>query len=117
MRWSTILLIILFFSNDCLSQEVQKISSEPVVQQPVKDSLRKNILITVDKGDKIYLGSNEIFPSMLDSVLKIKIDSLKTQTYTPFVVISADRSATYGAVYTIMTSAKRAGARVSVTVK
>jgi biopolymer transport protein ExbD len=79
--------------------------------------VKQNIVISIDKDQKIYLGQNQIDFSQLDSVLKFQVNKMRATVDSPSVVINADTVSYYGEVFKIMQSAKRAGARVVANVK
>lgn len=78
---------------------------------------KQNIVISINKEQKIYLGQRLIDISEVDSLLKEEVSKTRNTIDTPSVVINADTSAFYGEVFRIMQSAKRAGARVVANVK
>ncbi len=79
--------------------------------------VKQNIVISIDKDQKIYLGQSQIDFSQLDSVLKMQVIKMRATVDSPSVVINADTVSYYGEVFKIMQSAKRAGARVVANVK
>jgi len=79
--------------------------------------VKQNIVVSIDKEQKIYLGQNAIDINNLDSLLKYEVTKMRAVVDTPSVVINADTTAYYGEVFRIMQSAKRAGARVVANVK
>ncbi len=79
--------------------------------------VKQNIVVSIDKDQKIYIGQNQIQENQLDSVLKFQVTKMRALVDTPSVVINADTSSYYGQVFKIMQSAKRAGARVVANVK
>ncbi len=78
---------------------------------------KQNIVISIDKEQKIYLGQRRIEIGQIDSLLKFEIGRLRATVDTPSVVINADTASLYGEVFHIMQSAKRAGAKVVANVK
>ena len=78
---------------------------------------KQNIVISINKEQKIFLGQRAIDISEVDSLLKEEVARTRNTIDTPSVVINADTSAYYGEVFHIMQSAKRAGARVVANVK
>ncbi len=78
---------------------------------------KQNIVISINKEQKIFLGQRAIDISDIDSLLKEEVSRTRNTIDTPSVVINADTSAFYGEVFRIMQSAKRAGARVVANVK
>jgi biopolymer transport protein ExbD len=79
--------------------------------------VKQNIVVTIDKDQKIYMGQNQIDENQLDSILKFQVNKMRAAVDTPSVVINADTVSYYGQVFRIMQSAKRAGARVVANVK
>lgn len=78
---------------------------------------KQNIVVTVDKNHQYYLGSQAIDATMLDTLLKVKIEASRRLVDTPSVVVNADTSAFYGEVFRIMNVAKKHGAKVVAHVK
>jgi len=78
---------------------------------------KQNIVVTIDKDQKFYLGQKEIPAIYLDSFIKTEVDRVRLQVDTPSVVINADTISYYGEVFRIMQSAKRAGAKVVANVR
>ena len=79
--------------------------------------VKQNIVVSIDKDQKIYIGQNMIEENQLDSVLKFQVNKMRATIDTPSVVINADTVSYYGQVFRIMQAAKRAGARVVANVK
>ena len=83
-----------------------------------KDSRAKqDIVVSIDKEQRFFLGGTPIPYEMVDSVIARSIIEAKQKIDTPSVVINADTSAYYGEVFRIMRVAKRNGARVAALVK
>ena len=78
---------------------------------------KQNIVISINKEQKVFLGQRMIDISQIDSLLKEQVGKLRSTVDTPSVVINADTSSYYGEVFRIMQSAKRAGAKVVANVK
>ena len=78
---------------------------------------KQNIVVSINKEQKIFLGQRAIDISQVDSLLKEEVAKNRSNVDTPSVVINADTSAFYGEVFHIMQSAKKAGARVVANVK
>jgi biopolymer transport protein ExbD len=78
---------------------------------------KQNIVVSIDKDQKFYIGQKEIPPAMLDSFIKREVDRVKLQVDTPSVVINADTISYYGEVFRLMQSAKKAGAKVVANVR
>lgn len=83
-----------------------------------KDSRAKqDIIVTIDKDQKFYIGQSLIPNEAIDSFLKESIIRAKEKVDTPSVVINADTIAFYGEVFRIMRVAKYNGAKVAALVK
>ncbi len=112
-----LLFILLFFFlivSTLANPNVVKVNNP----KGTKDTKAKqNIVISINKEQKIFLGQRAIDISQVDSLLKEEISKTHSTIDTPSVVINADTSAFYGEVFHIMQSAKRAGARVVANVK
>jgi biopolymer transport protein ExbD len=78
---------------------------------------KQNIVVTIDKNQKFYIGQKEVPTGLLDSFIKREVDRARLQIDTPSVVINADTISYYGEVFRIMQSAKRAGAKVVANVR
>lgn len=78
---------------------------------------KQNIVVTVDKDQKFYIGTTEIPFFQLDTLLTQAIQTARQSIDSPSVVINADTSAYYGEVFRIMRLAKRNGAKVAALVK
>jgi biopolymer transport protein ExbD len=78
---------------------------------------KQNIVVSIDKDQKFYIGQKEIQPSLIDSFIKKEVDRARLTIDTPSVVINADTISYYGEVFRIMQSAKRAGAKVVANVR
>jgi biopolymer transport protein ExbD len=78
---------------------------------------KQNIVVTVDKEQKFYIGTQMVPTQDLDTVLTHAIINARQSIDSPSVVINADTSAYYGEVFRIMRLAKRNGAKVAALVK
>ena len=78
---------------------------------------KQNIVVTVDKDQKFYIGTAFVPSEQLDTVLKQAIITARQTIDSPSVVINADTVAMYGEVFRIMRLAKRNGAKVAALVK
>lgn len=109
-----ILLLFFLIVSTLANPNVVRVNN-PKGQKDTK--AKQNIVVSIDKDQKIYLGQTMIDASMLDSLLKMEVDKAKPLIDTPSVVINADTISHYGEVFRIMQSAKRAGAKVVANVK
>jgi biopolymer transport protein ExbD len=78
---------------------------------------KQNIIVSIDKDQKFYIGQKEVPTSLIDSFIKREVDKARLSVDTPSVVINADTISYYGEVFRIMQSAKRAGAKVVANVR
>jgi biopolymer transport protein ExbD len=78
---------------------------------------KQNIVVTVDKDQQFYIGTQMIPSAQLDTLLTQAIIAARQSVDSPSVVINADTSAYYGEVFRIMRLAKRNGAKVAALVK
>ena len=78
---------------------------------------KQNIVVTVDKDQQFYIGTQLIPSEQLDTLLTQAIVTARQAVDSPSVVINADTSAYYGEVFRIMRLAKRNGAKVAALVK
>lgn len=78
---------------------------------------KQNIVVSIDKEQKIYIGQKPVDINMLDTLLKQEVQKARASIDTPSVVINADTISYYGEVFRIMQAAKRAGAKVVANVK
>lgn len=112
-----ILFILLFFFliiSTMANPNVVKVNNP----KGVKDTKTKqNIVVSIDKDQKIYIGQRMIDEANLDSLLTAEVQRNQSTVDTPSVVINADTISYYGQVFRIMQSAKKAGARVVANVK
>lgn len=78
---------------------------------------KQNIVVSIDKENKIYIGQLLIPEMALDSVIKVEVDKVRKFIDTPSVVINADTISYTGGFFKVMTSAKKAGAKIVANVK
>jgi len=78
---------------------------------------KQNIVVSIDKDQKYYIGTTKVDNTMIDSLLSQAINKQKATVDTPTVVINEDTTAYYGEVFRIMRLSKRSGAKVVANVK
>lgn len=78
---------------------------------------KQNIVVSIDKDNRMFLGQQEIAEYALDSVIKVEVDKVKSFIDTPSVVINADTVSYTGGFFKVMGAAKKAGAKVVANVK
>jgi biopolymer transport protein ExbD len=112
-----ILFILLFFFlivSTLANPNIVKVNN-PAGKKDTK--AKQNIVISIDKDQKVYLGQKQIELSMIDTILRAEVMKQRSFIDTPSVVVNADTSSYYGEVFRVMQSAKRAGAKVVAIVK
>lgn len=112
-----ILFILLFFFlivSTLANPNIVKVNN-PAGKKDTK--AKQNIVISIDKDQKLYLGQKLIDINMIDTILRAEVAKQRAFIDTPSVVVNADTSSYYGEVFRVMQSAKRAGARVVAIVK
>jgi biopolymer transport protein ExbD len=77
----------------------------------------QNIVVTVTKDQKVYLGTKQIDMAYIDSLLKQEVENTRKYVDTPTVVMNIDTSAYYGQAFKIMEAAKRAKAKLAANIK
>lgn len=112
-----ILFILLFFFlivSTLANPNIVKVNN-PAGKKDTKG--KQNIVISIDKNQKLYLGQKLIDINMIDTILRAEVMKQRAFVDTPSVVVNADTSSYYGEVFRVMQSAKRAGAKVVAIVK
>ena len=109
-----ILLMFFLITTTMANPNVVKVS----VPKGTKDTKAKqNIVISINKDQKFFIGQRLVDPSLLDSLIKKEIERVRPIVDTPTVVINADTIAYYGEVFRIMRIAKNNKAKVVANVK
>jgi biopolymer transport protein ExbD len=109
-----ILLMFFLITTTMANPNVVKVS----VPKGTKDTKAKqNIVISINKDQKFYIGQRPVDPLLLDSLIKKEIERVRPTVDTPTVVINADTVAYYGEVFRIMRIAKNNKAKVVANVK
>jgi len=110
-----ILLMFFLITTTMANPNVVKVNNP----RGTKDTKAKqNIVVSIDKDQKIFLGQKLIDMNNIDTILNHEIARIrKSPLDTPSVVVNADTISYYGEVFRIMQAAKRAGAKVVANVK
>ena len=77
----------------------------------------QNIVVTVTKDQKVFIGTQQIDMLYIDSLLKKEVEDIRKFVDTPTVILNVDTAAYYGQAFKIMEAAKRAKARLAANVK
>jgi biopolymer transport protein ExbD len=78
---------------------------------------KQNIVVSIDKNNKIFIGTRQVPEYMLDSAIKLEVNKAKLSIDTPSVVVNADTISYTGGFFKVLASAKKAGAKVVANVK
>lgn len=109
-----ILLMFFLIISTMANPNVVKVN----VPKGTKDTKAKqNIVVSIDKEQRFFVGQKQVDPSLLDSFIKKEVDRVRPIVDTPTVVINADTIAYYGEVFRIMRIAKNNKAKVVANVK
>jgi len=79
--------------------------------------VNQNIVVTVTKDQKVYIGTQLVDMRYIDSLLKKEVDLNRKYIDTPTVVLNVDTAAFYGRAFRIMEAAKRARAKLAANIK
>ena len=109
-----ILLMFFLLVSTLANPNVVKVSN-PKGKSDTKVS--QNIIVTVTKDQKVFIGTQQINMLYIDSLLKKEIEKDKRFIDTPTVVMNVDTSAYYGMAFKIMEAAKRAKAKLAANIK
>ncbi len=109
-----ILLMFFLLISTLANPNVVKVSN-PKGKSDTKVS--QNIIITVTKDQKVFIGTQQIEMMYIDSLLKKEIERDKRFIDTPTVVMNIDTSAYYGMAFKIMEAAKRNKAKLAANIK
>ena len=77
----------------------------------------QNIVVTVTKDQKVFIGTKQIDMMYIDSLLKKEVENTKKYVDTPTVILNVDTAAFYGQAFKIMEATKRAKAKLAANVK
>lgn len=109
-----ILLLFFLIVSTLANPNVIKVNN-PKAAKDTK--VKQNVVVSIDKDQKIYIGQKEVEPGFLDSAIHAAVLKSIVGKDTPSVVINADTIAYYGEVFRIMQSAKKTGAKVVANVQ
>ena len=79
--------------------------------------VNQNIVVTVTKEQKVFIGTQQIDIRDIDSLLKKEIDHNRKYIDTPTVVLNVDTAAYYGEAFKIMEATKKAKAKLAANIK
>jgi biopolymer transport protein ExbD len=109
-----ILLMFFLLVSTLANPNVVKVSNP---KGKSESKVSQNIVVTVTKDQKVFIGTQQIEMMYIDSLLKKEIDKDKKFADTPTVVLNIDTSAYYGMAFKIMEAAKRNKAKLAANIK
>jgi biopolymer transport protein ExbD len=109
-----ILLLFFLIVSTLANPNVVKVNNP---KEKAETKTKQNIVLSIDKENKIYLNQQQIEISQLDTIISAEVMKVKQFQDTPTVVINADTISYTGGFFKIMASSKRAGAKVVANVK
>lgn len=109
-----ILLMFFLLVSTLANPNVVKVSN-PKGKSDTKVS--QNIVVTVTKDQKVFIGTQQIDMIYIDSLLKKEVENTRKYVDTPTVIMNIDTSAYYGQAFKIMEAAKRAKAKLAANIK
>lgn len=109
-----ILLMFFLLVSTLANPNVVKVSN-PKGKSDTKVS--QNIVVTVTKDQKVFIGTQQVDMIYIDSLLKQEVENNRKYVDTPTVVMNIDTSAYYGQAFKIMEAAKRAKAKLAANIK
>ena len=99
------LLIIFFMLTTSFRAVFQGIKVDLPTTTTPQEKIEENIIISIRKDNRIYLGTTRVTTSKLVSQLKKKLGGKKG-----LVIVNADKEVRHGKVVEVMDLAKQAGA-------
>ncbi len=109
-----ILLMFFLLVSTLANPNVVKVSN-PKGKSDTKVS--QNIVVTITKEQKVYIGTQQVDMTYIDSLLKKQVDLNRRFVDTPTVVLNVDTSAYYGEAFKIMEATKKAKAKLAANIK
>lgn len=109
-----ILLMFFLLISTLANPNVVKVAN-PKGKSDTKTS--QNIVVSVTKDQKVFIGTQQIDMMYIDSLLKQEVENNRKYVDTPTVVMNVDTAAYYGMAFKIMEAAKRAKAKLAANIK
>ena len=100
-----LVLLIIFMVTAPLMQQGVEVQLPQTTAQPIKRSQEDNLILSITKDKKIFLGKTEVTPDELEEKLRFN-EKLKKDKE---LFLQADRSIPYGFVVDVMATLRRAG--------
>lgn len=99
-----LVLLIIFMVTAPLIQQGVKVNLPETKAAPV-EATEKKLVVSIDKGKRVFIGETEIALAELEEKLKTNAKAQKDKE----LYLHADRDLPYGVVVDVMASAQRAG--------
>ena len=99
-----LVLLVIFMVTAPLIQQGVKVNLPETKAAPVEAN-EKKLVVSIDKGKRVFIGETEVTLSELEEKLKTNAKAQKDKE----LYLHADRDLPYGVVVDVMASAQRAG--------
>ncbi len=109
-----ILLLFFLIVSTLANPNVKKVTNP---QGKSDSKAKQNIVISIDKENKMYLGQHLIPMDSLETIINMEATKNKAFTDTPYVVINADTISMTGSFFRVMNAAEAAGCKIVANVK
>jgi biopolymer transport protein ExbD len=109
-----ILLLFFLIASTLANPNLKKVNN-PQGDKDMK--ARQNIIVSIDKDQNFYIGTQLVPPGQLDTLLGQAIANARKTIDTPSIIINADTLSYTGAPFKIIRLAKRNNAKVAWAVK
>jgi biopolymer transport protein ExbD len=94
-----ILLLFFLIASTLANPNIKKVN----LPKGTKDTkARQSLVVSIDKDQNFYVGTQKVDPAMVDSVLKQQIELQRKNIDTPTVVINADTISYSGRMFQVM---------------
>jgi biopolymer transport protein ExbD len=67
----------------------------------------QNIVVSIDKDNRFFIGTKPIETFQLDTALKLEIDAWRKKVDTPQVIVNADTASSTGNIFRVMNIVKQ----------
>ena len=109
-----ILLLFFLIVSTLANPNVKKVTNP---QGKSDSKAKQNIVVSIDKENKMYLGQHLIPMDSLEAIIMSEATKNKAFTDTPYVVINADTISMTGSFFRVMNAAEAAGCKIVANVK
>jgi biopolymer transport protein ExbD len=109
-----ILLLFFLIASTLANPNLKKVNNP----RGTKDTkARQTIVVSIDKDNNFFIGTNRVESAMLDSALALRVDEAKKKVDTPSVIVNADTASSYGNVFRVLNLAEKLKVKKAVNIK